>query len=309
MNAFILAAGLGTRLQPLTDSLPKPLVPILNIPSLCYCLFLLKEAGISKAVINIHHHPERLRRFFEQHDFGTLEIILSEERTILGTGGGLKKCEKLLDADDFVLVNSDIISDMALTALIESHRRSGCGGTLALYETPLAQQIGSIGIRDGRVLDFRNLRGTGQHSSFIYTGTAVLSPLIFRYLSDHYSGIVETGFNGLVEHEGLACFEHRGLWQDIGTLRNYFRMNLDDNLRILQLEKRMKQAIGLHPHMISPEASIAHGARIEHSVVGSCCTIAEEAVVEHSILLPGAVVGSGERIRSTILAPGLRIPM
>jgi mannose-1-phosphate guanylyltransferase len=309
MNAFVLAAGFGTRLHPLTDSLPKPLVPVLNIPSLCYCLFLLKEAGISKAIINIHHHPNRLRRFFEQYDFGSLEIILSEELTILGTGGGLKKCEKLLDDDDFVLVNSDIISDMALLALIETHRQSGCGGTLALYETPLAQQIGSIGIHDGHVLDFRNRRGTGLVSPFIYTGTAVLSPIIFRYLSDHYSGIVETGFIGLVEHDGLACFEHRGLWQDIGTLSNYYRMNLDENLRILQLETRMKLQTGLFPHMLSPEASIADSAHIDHSVVGDGCSIAADAVVEHSVLLPGTIVGNGEIIRNTILAPGIRIPM
>jgi mannose-1-phosphate guanylyltransferase len=309
MNAFVLAAGFGTRLQPLTDATPKPLIPVLNVPSLCYSLFLLKEAGIRKAIINIHHHTDQLRDFFDRHDFGSLEIVLSEERDILGTGGGLKKCEALLGDDDFVLINSDIISDMNLQALIEKHRRSGCGGTLALYETPLAGQIGDIGVRDGRVADFRNQRGTGLSSSFIYTGTAVLSPEIFRYLMLEFSGIVETGFYGLVENEGLAFFEHQGLWQDIGTLLNFYRSNLDDNLRILQLAERMKRAIGLFPHMVSPEASISPEARVEGSVIGANCSIPENAVVEHSVLLPGTGVESGESIRNTIAAPGVRIPL
>jgi mannose-1-phosphate guanylyltransferase len=309
MNAFVLAAGFGTRLQPITDTMPKPLVPVLNVPSLCYSLFLLKEAGIQKAIINIHHHPESLQRFFDQHDFGSLEIVLSEEREILGTGGGLKKCESMLDDDDFVLINSDIISDMNLRALIDAHRRSACGGTLALYETPLAASIGQIGVRDGRVLDLRNQRGTGLLSPFIYTGTAVFTPEIFRHLKAEFSGIVETGFLGLMDNEGLAFYEHRGLWQDIGTLPNFYRANLDDNLRILQLAERMKQEIGLFPRMVSDDASVSPDARVKNSVIGANCAIAAGAVVEHSVLLPGTIVESGETVRNSIAAPGVRIPM
>jgi len=309
MNAFVLAAGFGTRLQPLTAATPKPLVPVLNVPSLCYSLFLLKEAGIRKAIINIHHHPEQLRDFFGRHNFGSLEVVLSEERTILGTGGGLKKCEALLGDEEFVLINSDIISVMNLRALIDTHRRSGCGGTLALYETPLAAEIGHIGVRDDRVLDFRNQRGTGLRSSFIYTGTAVFSPAIFRHLKAEYSGIVDTGFHGLVDNEGLAFFEHRGLWQDIGTVPNFYRANLDDNLRILQLAERMKQAIGLFPCMVSEDASISPDARVEASVVGARCSIAKDAVVEHSVLLPGTAVGPGETVRNAIAAGELRLQL
>ena len=309
MNAFVLAAGFGTRLQPLTDSMPKPLVPVLNVPSLCYSLFLLKAAGIRRAIINIHHHPESLQRFFDRHDFGSLEIVLSEEREILGTGGGLKKCEKLLDGEEFVLINSDIISDIDLSALIETHKRSGCGGTLALHETPLAAEIGHVGVRDGRVLDFNNRRGTGLLSPFIYTGTAVFSPEIFRHLKAEFSGIVETGFYGLVENEGLAFFEHRGLWQDIGTLPNFYRANLDDNLRILQLAERMKREIGFLPRMISGDASISPDARVKNSVVGANCAIAAGAVVERSVLLPGTIIERGETLRNAIAAPGIRIPL
>ena len=309
MNAFVLAAGFGTRLQPLTDTMPKPMVQILNVPSICYSLFLLKEAGIRKAIINIHHRPESIRRFFEQHDFGSLEIVLSEEITILGTGGGLKKCEKLLDDGDFLLINGDIISDLDITALIRRHRESGLGGTLALYETPLASSIGQVGMRDGRVLDFRNMRGTGLLSPCIYTGTAVLSPEIFRHLRQEHSSIVDTGFTGLIDHVGLGFYEHHGLWQDIGTMENFYRANLDDNLRILELEARMKRQIGIFPHLVSELASISPDAQIAGSVVGEHCSIAPGAVIEHSVLLPGTIVGRDSVINNAIAGPDVLIQL
>ena len=106
MKAFVLAAGLGTRLTPLTDHTPKPLIPVLNIPSLFYTFFLLKQAGISEIICNIHHHGDAVRRAIESSELSGLSITFSEEPVILGTGGGLKKCEKLLNDDNFILVNS-----------------------------------------------------------------------------------------------------------------------------------------------------------------------------------------------------------
>jgi mannose-1-phosphate guanylyltransferase len=300
MKAFVLAAGFGTRLLPLTGTLPKPLIPVLNVPSLCYTLFLLKEAGIREVVCNIHHHPDSVRQFVAQHDFGDLDILLSEEKTILGTGGGLKNCEKLLDKDHFLLINSDIISDIDLKVLMARHRESGLGGTLALYETPLAQQIGHIGIRNGRVQDFRNTRHTGLLSDFIYTGTAVFSPSIFRYLRSDYSGIVDTGFYGLVDHEGLGFHAHKGFWQDIGTLKSFYRANLDDNFRILQLEERMNRHLGMTPRMISEEASISPDASVVNSVISSGCAVESGSVIEHSVIMPGTAVRKGTVIRNTI---------
>jgi mannose-1-phosphate guanylyltransferase len=309
MNAFVLAAGFGTRLRPLTDTTPKPLVPVLNVPSVCYSLFLLKEAGFRKVIVNIHHHPDNLQRFFDNRDFGEMEIVLSEEKTILGTGGGLKKCESLLDDDHFLLINSDIISDIDLQALIARHRSNGLGGTLVLHETPLAGRIGAVGTRDGLVLDFRNMRGTGITSQFIYTGTAVLSPDIFRHLSEEFSSIVDTGFTGLIDSVGLGFYEHAGLWQDIGTLQNFYRANLDDNLRILQLGERMERSIGMAPHMVSPLAEISERSNVTRSVVGPGVSISPNATVEHSVLLPGSNAGPDSVIRNSIAGPGWILPI
>ncbi len=301
MKAFVLAAGLGTRLAPLTDHTPKPLIPVLNIPSLFYSFFLLKQAGITEIICNIHHHGNAIRRFIESSELKGLSITFSEEQEILGTGGGLKKCEKLLGDDDFILVNSDIITDIDFSALMSRHHRSCCPGTLALYETPEAATIGYVGVEDGLVKDFRDMRNTGLVSSLIYTGVAVLSPEIFRFMNAEFSGIVDTGFTGLIDNGGLSFYRHEGIWMDIGTMQNYWLANIDAASVMNRLALPMKRAIGISPHAISPEAIISPDAKLSHSVIGKDCSIAAECTVTNSVLLPGVKIKSGSTIVNAVV--------
>uniref|UniRef100_Q3AU54 Nucleotidyltransferase n=1 Tax=Chlorobium chlorochromatii (strain CaD3) TaxID=340177 RepID=Q3AU54_CHLCH len=290
MKAFVLAAGLGTRLRPLTNHSPKPLMPVLNVPSLFYTLFLLKEAGIGEVICNIHYHAAQMRSVVEAHNLAGLQITFSEEPEILGTGGGLKKCEALLEGEDFVLVNSDIITSIDFRALIERHRISGNLGTLALYETPDAASIGWVGVEDGLVKDFRNQRHTNLFSSFIYTGTAVLSPDIFRYMHAEYSSIVDTGFAALLERNSLGYYEHCGLWMDVGTLPHYWQANLDATGAIRRTFGAMQQSFGVAPHVVAPSATISPAATVENSVVGADCVIPDGCTVRNSVLLSGVVL-------------------
>jgi len=300
MKAFVLAAGFGTRMMPFTEHLPKPLVPVLNVPSLFYTFALLKNAGITQIICNIHHHAEVIRRAVEAMNFTDLQIVFSEENPILGTGGGLKKCESLLDDDDFFIVNSDIITDIDFRKLHRHHRSSGLAGTLALYETPDAAAIGAVGIDDGLVLDFRNMRKTGLATSLIYTGTAILSPAIFDYLERGFSSIVDTGFTGLIDNGGLGAYLHPGSWMDIGTHENYLMANTDGDPLPERLSGKIAEAIGIMPCHLSPEATVAPDATVIRSVIGRGCRIGKGATVEASVLLPDAVVESGETLRRII---------
>ncbi|MEC9486175.1 MAG: sugar phosphate nucleotidyltransferase [Prosthecochloris sp.] len=301
MKAFVLAAGFGTRLRPLTSALPKPLIPVLNLPAICYTLFLLKEAGIRDVICNVHYRAAAIREFFDRHgDFG-LNLTISEETDILGTGGGLKKCEHLLNDGEFLLINSDIIADFSLTQLIDSCRAQGTSGSLMLYRTPLARSIGDIGIRDGMVVDFRNRRKTGRRSDFIYCGAAVLSPDIFQYLETGFSSIVDTGFTGLIDHGGLGYWEHTGFWHDIGTLESYRDLSAVHHRELLSLSQRMRLMIDQQPRLIDPDADISPEATLESSVIGAGCRVGPGAVVLRSVLLPGTSVGTDETVTDTIV--------
>ena len=303
MKAFVLAAGLGTRLAPLTNHTPKPLIPVLNIPSLFYTFFLLKQAGIKDIICNIHHHGNAIRRFIDSSNTTGLTITYSEEPVILGTGGGLKKCEQLLGKDNFILVNSDIITDIDFRMLIKQHQLSGCPGTLALFETPEAAAIGYVGVEDGLVKDFRNLRNTNLASSLIYTGAAILSPKIFHYLKAEFSGIVDTGFTGLIDNGGLNFYRHEGLWMDIGTLQNYWLANILTPSLMEHLAIPMQQTMGISPHSISPEAIISPDALLSCSVIGKGCSIGEGSTIKNSVLLPGVTVKPGSTIINAVVDP------
>jgi mannose-1-phosphate guanylyltransferase len=303
MKAFVLAAGLGTRLNPLTNHTPKPLIPVLNIPSLFYTFFLLKQAGIRDIICNIHHHFNAVRNFIESSNISGLTITFSEEPEILGTGGGLKKCEKLLGDEDFMLVNSDIITDIDLSALIQHHQGTGLPGTLTLFETPAAATIGYVGVENGLVKDFRNLRNTGLVSSLIYTGVAILSPEVFRFMKTEFSGIVDTGFTGLIDNGGLSFYCHDGLWMDIGTMKNYWAANIDSPFIIDNMATSMKRVIGISPHAISQEAVIHSDAKLYNSVVGKECFIGAGCTIRNSVLLPGVTIKSGSTIVNAIVDP------
>ncbi|NTU97417.1 MAG: NDP-sugar synthase [Chlorobiaceae bacterium] len=308
MKAFVLGAGFGTRLRPLTDHLPKPLIPVLNVPALFYTFFLLKEAGITDIICNIHYHADAIRSFIGSTGLSGLDITFSVEEEILGTGGGLKKCENLLDESEFLLVNSDIITDIDFMALIRHHRRSGRPGTLVLHETPEAASIGYVGVEDGLVKDFRDLRGTGLVSSLIYTGTAVLGPEIFRFLETGFSSIVNTGFTGLIDNGGLGSCIHEGLWCDIGTINNYRKANLELTEKLTGLGDRMEQAIGMRPHLVSPEAEIGTDALVHNCVIGRNCRIGAGAAVTDSILLPGTTVRAHGTLKDSAADPYGIIP-
>jgi len=303
MKAFILAAGLGTRLRPLTVHLPKPLIPVLNIPSLFYTISRLKQAGINEIICNIHHHADVMRRVVESSHLPDVTITFSEEPIILGTGGGLKKCEKLLGDEDFVLVNSDIITDIDFRALVQHHQSSDLLGTLTLHATPDAATIGTVGVDGGLVKDFANRRNTNLQSTLIYTGTAVLSPNIFRFMSAEYSSIVDTGFTGLIDNGGLGYYEHHGLWMDIGTMQSYWRANLDRSGVIGTLAVSMQSAVGISPNALAPDAVISADAAISRSVIGSGCRIGSGCCITNSVLLPNVAVKAGTVLTNAIVDP------
>lgn len=301
MKGFILAAGYGERLKPLTDKLPKSLIPVLNLPSICYAIYLLKEAGIKDVVCNLHYKDNEIVHFFEEHDFFGLNVSFSTEEKILGTGGGIKNCEKILGNDEFVLINSDIILDIDLKRFIDFHKKSQAPATLLLYRTTRARKIGAIGVDGGNVIDFNNLLDTAIFSEFIYSGVAVLSPIIFRYLKKEYSSVVNSGYVGLIENHSIDYFEHEGFWQDIGSIRSYWEANVSMMKKILSLRERISKVLGLSPQIISPSCIIGGGSIIKDSVVGGHCTIGDGVFLDKTMIFPNSTIVNHSIIKSSLV--------
>lgn len=291
MKGFVLAAGFGERLRPITENIPKSLIPVLNLPSICYALFLLKEAGITDIVCNLHYRHRDVVEFLEKNDFFDLSITFSIEESILGTGGGVKNCEELIGDSDFILVNSDIIMDIDIRDLIAYHQKRMTPATVVLYRTEDAETIGPVGIEDGFVIDFRSALSRGIASDCIYTGLAVLPPLVFRYLKKEFSSIVDTGYRGLIENHAIGYLDHQGIWKDIGTVSSYWKANLDMLVEGRAIAGRLSSGLGIAPRAVSHGARIADDSKILNSIIGEGARIGRNSVVENSVLLPNAVVG------------------
>src|ERR1700736_2906229 len=174
-RAFVLGAGLGTRLRPLTDSLPKPLIPIFQKPLITFALDHLIAAGVESFVINTHKLAHQFAEPLGKENYASRRVTLVNEPDLLETGGGIKNAEPLLGDGPFITYSGDVLTDLNVESLIDEHFRARNDVTLALRETGLGQ---AIAIQEGRVVDICEKHGIpGTHD---FANVAVWNPEIFR---------------------------------------------------------------------------------------------------------------------------------
>ncbi len=185
---MILAAGLGTRLRPLTDSVPKPLVRVAGRPVIEYALGLLRSAGIRDVVINVHHLRELVQRHLGDGTAWGMRIRYSVEEEILDTGGGNQKAAALLGDEPIVVLNGDTIMDAPLAAVIARHRTAGAMATMLLRADPVAERYGIIRIdADGRVRSFLGTPAApadAPWASYMFAGLHVLDSRVFTLMPE-----------------------------------------------------------------------------------------------------------------------------
>lgn len=215
MKAFILAAGNGSRLKPLTDHVPKPLLPVIGRPSICFQLAGLRMAGIEDIIINIHHLGDKIRDFFEHHRNFGFNIHFSEEESLLGTGGALKKCSDMLN-EPFLLLNADIVSNLNITVLMIAMEQYKDQTILALSKESLEDKY-SVAVKGSRIVDFSGLANSGYADDHEYIGAAIIMPELVKMLPEGVSHIVNSGFIPQAKKGALAYYLHPGWWFDTGT--------------------------------------------------------------------------------------------
>ncbi|HYH27794.1 MAG TPA: NDP-sugar synthase [Actinomycetota bacterium] len=294
-KAVVLVGGQGTRMRPLTDTIPKPLIPLINRPLLDHVLDHLARHGVSEAVLSSPYLGARFEAFLSARS-APPELRWVTEETPLGTSGAVAGVADLLD-DTFLVVNGDVLTDIDLGALVRFHRQRGGVGTIALTEVDDARPFGLVETtNDGRVLAFRE-KPTERIPGTINAGTYVLEP---EALSDVPRGvpvsIERETFPSLISGgAGLYARVSRGYWRDLGTPESYLAAQLD------ALEGRFQAPTG---SVIDAAASIDEAAQVSGTVLGPGCSIAEDARVARSALLAGARIGVGARVEDSILGPG-----
>ena len=276
-QAFILGAGLGTRLRPLTDVLPKPLVPLFHKPLAMWAVEACEAVGCNRFAINTHHLPEKWQGFGAGRD-----ITFFHEPILLETGGGLKNIEDWVDEGSLLIHNGDIFSSMDLKKLVDAHEASGDEVTLALRSSGGEKRI-SLG-ENNRVEDVRSeVRGLpGTH---VFTGIYCVKKAFLERIPAGEIIAVIPAFQELVRLGGIgAAVLDQGHWMDLGDLESYLAAHKQLNLE----------------SPIHPEAIIENGVVIENSVIAKGARIHSGARISNSVVWPGADV-SGEVVNEVVM--------
>jgi mannose-1-phosphate guanylyltransferase len=338
MKAMVLCAGFGTRLRPLTDKVPKPLVPLCGLPLLRYNFALLKNAGVTAIVINTHHLGAAMEKgaLDLARELGIDLHVSREQKHILGTGGGVRHAQAMLGEGTFFLLNGDMIFDVDLPAALAVHRKAGAVATMVLAPYPSGASYAAVEVDAG--MNVRRIagRGAGADPSLSrahFTGVHVLEPaLIARLPPEGESDINRTAYVRAIHDGARICgFLQNGYWGDLGAPRSLLRAHLDvlegrvplARFRphadpFAQCEERSPGA-WIHPAAeveapLRAPALVHAGAKIETGatlgagvVIGAGSRVDAGAHVERAVLWPGTHVAAGERVVDQIAAPGVRL--
>jgi mannose-1-phosphate guanylyltransferase len=290
---MVLCAGLGTRLRPLTERVPKPAVPVCGVPLIRWNLALLRGAGVRRAVINTHHLPDAMATA-ARDAAGALgmELSVSHEPVIAGTGGALREARPLLGgADGIVVVNGDILFDVDLAAALEAHRASGALATMLLAPMPEGARYAAVETgAGGAVRRIAGRFGPGGEglSPWHFTGVHVLSPRLLDLVpaEPFELDVNRHVYPALMERGLVRGHLAEGYWNDLGTPARY----LDASRDVLAGRVPLARFAGADP--FAELDARAPGVRVHRSAV-----VAPDATLDAPCAIgPGARVEAGARI-------------
>ena len=246
MKAMILAAGLGTRLRPLTNTIPKPLLPIAGTPLIVWNLLLLKRHGFHDVVVNLHHLGPMIEQAVGNGSRYGLRIIYSREPAILGTGGGLKQAEQHFSGESVLVLNGDTLVELDLGALCTFHQQRDAVATLVLRKDPEAAGWGLVEMDSNNHIV--RITGRGRTDQVptqprMFAGIHVLRPQLLRDVPKGVaSTIIDPYVAAIQRGETVLGYDCEGYWSDIGSPERYARAEQDASAGLITLAARQLPA-------------------------------------------------------------------
>ena len=323
MQALILAGGEGTRLRPLTTTVPKPVVPLVDRPFIRFMLDWLSLHGVDDVVMSCGHLASGVRNVLGDGSAFGIKLRYVEEPRPLGTGGALKFAEPLLH-DRFLMLNGDVLTDMDLTGQIALHERTGARATLALTPVEDPSAYGLVRTRDGgEVTEFVEKPAPDQiDTRNISAGAYVLERSVLDLLEAEEPASIERDVFPRLVGEGLYGYVSDGYWLDIGTPERYLEGTFDilEGTVASGVQERMGDGYLCVEHgvenagRIIPSALVESGCRIGEGtriggrvVLERGVTVGENTTIERAVVLQGAEIGSNCTLSGCIVAGGVRI--
>ncbi|HOK03687.1 MAG TPA: sugar phosphate nucleotidyltransferase [Victivallales bacterium] len=292
-RGIILSAGLGVRMKPFTDFIPKPLAPICGKTLLSGIIEKMLMSGTESIAINLHYKSDKIVKTIRKEIKD--KIYFSFEKKILGTGGAILKCKDFLTKRDFfILHNGDIISSVKLTELIDFHLKSKLCGSLLLVNG----DDNKISVSDCRVTGIKGYCGNTNNKLFTYSGIAIFNKSVFDFFPEEkiVFPLVEV-FKRLIDAKQLgALYKDNIYWRDIGSIEKYFAIHEDILLR----------KIYTPPWLSKIKTDIPHEGFLSLPENG-ICEIRKGAILKNCILLPGTRIKEGELRQNEIIGKNFSV--
>ena len=308
-TAFVLCAGWGERLQPLTNQIPKPLVPICGVPLCEFALARIAAAGVERIVINTHRLPGEFIRLFPEYPapsrYAGVPVFFRHEDVLLETAGGLKNVEDLLLRGPVLVHNGDIFAEIDLAALFAAHEKSGALCTLALRSSGGELRV-AFDAASGLVTDFRGELGSAD-PRFLYTGVCIVAPeLLSRIPSGQPVSFVPVWLEALRAGGKIAgVVLDGGVWRDIGNIEEYMRLHADLAAGTVKVDAPATAPSGW-PIWRSPDAYIDPNAHLTGwTWCGPGCHIGADARATDSVLWAGSRVEPGASVTNSVVREGM----
>lgn len=321
---MLLAAGLGTRLRPLTYLMPKPLAPVLDAPVMEHGLRLLADAGFDRVITNTSYMSQRIREHFGDGSALGIELSYSEEEAPLGTAGGVGRVRDFLAAEDsFVVLSGDALTDIDLVAMREAHERLGGIATLATKRVANTSEFGvAITDPDGRIQGFQEKPDPAEAlSDLANCGIYMFRAEIFDHFpgpghrspaggADQPEGFVDWAqdvFPALLSGD-VPFYAHEidAYWNDIGSVSEYLQGNFD----ALAGKVRLRRPPQVSDGVLASDAAALEGVELTPPVmVGDEVELGAGVELRGPVVIgAGAKVGEGARLRDAVVLPGTEIP-
>jgi mannose-1-phosphate guanylyltransferase len=297
MKAMILAAGLGTRLRPLTLERPKPAMPLLGKPIVARLVEGLMQLGVTEFRINLHHLPDTVRGIFRADPWDKLPVSFSYEEQILGTAGGLKANEAFFDEGTFLMVNGKIVMAFPLKEAIRFHQQRRALATLVLVRQQPPYRWFPVRIdEEGRLQNFKGARPVAEPrpEAYVFTGIHIIEPEIFRFIPPGIFYEINDQVYPAAMEQGLPVygFPVEGYW---GEPSNPWRY--------LEVQRDLFEASQSHAAVyVSPDARISPAARLGPFVsIGAGSVVEDNATIENAILWENVHVRGGATLKTCVI--------
>lgn len=323
MQALILAGGEGTRLRPLTSSVPKPVVPLVDRPFIVFMIDWLRRHGVDDVIMSCGHLADGVRAVLgDGSEFG-VQLRYVEEPKPLGTGGALKFAEEWLD-ERFLMLNGDTLTDLDLTAQLAAHERTGARATLALYPVEDPSSYGLVRLEDdGAVREFVEKPSPDQiDTNHISAGAYVLERSVLDLLTYGEKASIERDVFPRLVGNGLYGEVLGGYWMDIGTPQRYLEATFDileGNVRTEVADRLgetftcIEQGVTrdgrvIPPVLIEEGCVIGAGSRVGgRAVLERNVRVGKNTVIESAVVMEGAEIGDNCALHDCIVAAGVKI--